>query len=161
HRIQDYLHNNRADGLIVLDANLPEDVLQAGDSATHHPPIVFACEWLDADARPTVTIDNFEGAQLAIRHLAGLGHTRIGHLMGPLDNVLTITRASGTRAALRALGLEMRSDWFFTGDFSLVSGTAAANHWLSLADRPTALFCASDAMACGFIGELHKKGVRV
>ncbi len=161
HRILDYLHNNRADGLIVLDANLPEDVLSAGDTPNHHPPIVFACEWLDADPRPTVTIDNEEGAKLAIRHLADLGHTRIGHLMGPPDNILTITRAKGARAALAELDLAIREDWFFDGDFSLASGAAAAHAWLALNDRPTAVFCASDAMACGFIGELHHKGVRV
>ncbi|MFN3766013.1 MAG: LacI family DNA-binding transcriptional regulator [Aliihoeflea sp.] len=161
HRILDYLHNNRADGLIVLDANLPEDVLSAGDTPNHHPPIVFACEWLDADPRPTVTIDNEAGARLAIRHLADLGHVRIGHLMGPSDNILTITRARGARAALAELGLAIRDDWFLDGDFSLASGAAAARAWLALDDRPTAVFCASDAMACGFIGELHHKGVRV
>jgi len=63
--------------------------------------------------------------------------------------------------ALADLGLAIREDWFFDGDFSLASGATAAHAWLALEDRPTAIFCASDAMACGFIGELHHKGVRV
>src|SRR5690606_34847453 len=98
--IGDYLHNNRADGLIVLDAKLPEDVLSAGAPASHHPPIAFACEWLDSDQRPKVIIDNAYGARLAINHLIELGHEKIGHLMGPADNILTITRADGARDAL-------------------------------------------------------------
>ncbi|MHB2267498.1 LacI family DNA-binding transcriptional regulator [Aliihoeflea sp. PC F10.4] len=161
HRITDYLHNNRADGLIVLDADLPADVLSISETTTRHPPIVFACEWLDSDPRPTVTIDNVEGARLAIGHLADLGHTRIGHLMGPPDNILTITRRHGARAALTERALEIREDWFFTGDFSLASGAAAADRWLALEERPSAVFCASDAMACGFIGALHQRGVSV
>ena len=159
--IRDYLHNNRADGLIVLDANLPEDVLSAGAPERHHPPIVFACEWLENDTRPKVVIDNVYGAGLAIDHLVELGHQRIGHVMGPPDNVLTITRAEGTRRALAKHGLTLRPDWFLEGDFSLASGAEAARRWLCMDDRPTAMFCSSDAMACGFIGELHHRGVRV
>lgn len=159
--IRDYLHNNGADGLIVLDAGLPEDILSADSAARHHPPIVFACEWLDADPRPKVVIDNVQGARLAIDHLVELGHEKIGHVLGPADNILTITRAEGTRQGLANNGMKLRPDWFFEGDFSLASGAEAARRWLCMDDRPTAVFCASDAMACGFIGELHKKGVRV
>lgn len=159
--ILDYLHNNRADGLIVLDAELPEEMLSAGRSHASQPPIVFACEWLENDDRASVTVDNAHGAWLAIDHLVALGHRRIGHVMGPPDNVLTVTRAQGTRAALAAHGLAPRGDWFFEGDFSLASGAAAARLWLAMKDRPTAVFCASDAMAGGFIGALNRAGVRV
>lgn len=158
--IRAYLHNNRADGLIVLDANLPQDVLMSGE-AEHHPPIIFACEWLENDDRPKVVIDNAHGAKLAIDHLVELGHTQIGHVMGPPDNILAITRADGARNALQQHGLKWRPDWFFEGDFSLQSGAEAAQRWLAMEDRPTAVFCSSDAMACGFIGELHQRGIRV
>lgn len=159
--IADYLHNNRADGLIVLDAQLPGDILGNGAGAEHHPPIVFACEWLEDDARPRITVDNEGGARLAIAHLAALGHERIGHLRGPAGNILTVTRESGTRAAMAAAGIAVRKEWFFDGDFSLDSGARAAQRWLQLAERPSAVFCASDAMACGFIGALHRHGISV
>lgn len=157
--IQAYLQNNQADGLIVLDANLPQDILNLENY--DHPPIVFACEWINNDNRPKVIIDNAYGAKLAIDHLVELGHTEIGHVMGPPDNILTTTRAEGARAALQSHGLKWRPDWFFVGDFTLASGAAAAQRWLAMEDRPTAVFCSSDAMACGFIGELHQRGVHV
>lgn len=159
--IRDYLHHNRADGLIVLDAKLPEDVLMAGASARYEPPIVFACEWVENDNRPRVVIDNMHGAALAVDHLVELGHHRIGHLMGPPDNILTVTRAEGFRQAMKRYALTIRPDWMLKGDFSLASGAEAAHRWLALEDRPSAIFCSSDAMACGFIGELHKRGIRV
>jgi LacI family transcriptional regulator, repressor for deo operon, udp, cdd, tsx, nupC, and nupG len=159
--IVEYIHNNRADGLIVLDANLPDDLLAPGRFTPRHPPLVFACEWRGSDERPRVTIDNAEGARLAIRHLAALGHRKIGHLTGPGGNVLTATRLDGTRMALAEAGLPVRDEWFFGGDFSLASGAAAARRWMALSDRPSAVFCASDAMACGFMGALHRSGVNV
>lgn len=159
-QIADYLYNNRADGLIVLDGTLPESIFNGGGAATR-PPVIFACEWVEGHDQPSVTIDNHHGAMLAVGHLLDLGHRRIGHVMGPLDNVLTQQRAAGVRAALGQAGLDATDHWFFDGDFTLHSGIAAARRWLALDVRPTAMFLSSDAMACGFISELNRSGVDV
>jgi LacI family repressor for deo operon, udp, cdd, tsx, nupC, and nupG len=156
-RIADYLDHNRADGLIVLDGNLPEGIFRNG----RRPPVVFACEWIEGDGHPTVTIDNRQGAAMAAEHLIGLGHRRIGHLMGPPENVLTRERAAGLREALDRAGLQADGRWFLDGDFTLASGIAGARQWLALAERPTAIFCSSDAMACGFMSELNRHAIRV
>ncbi|WP_245409811.1 LacI family DNA-binding transcriptional regulator [Pararhizobium haloflavum] len=159
-QIIQYLHNNRADGLIVLDGGLPEHIFGNGDRQAR-PPAIFACEWIEGSEKLSVTIDNVAGAAMAIDHLVQLGHSRIGHVMGPPDNVLTIRRQEGTTAALERAHLPVRREWYFEGDFSLPSGVRAAKAWLALRDRPDAVFCSSDAMACGFMSELHRHGVRV
>ena len=41
------------------------------------------------------------------------------------------------------------------------SGHEAAEKWLQMKDRPTAMFCASDREAFGFISRLAKDGVKV
>ncbi|MBA5777119.1 LacI family DNA-binding transcriptional regulator [Stappia sp. F7233] len=160
-RIFDYLSNNRADGLILLDGCLADEIRLSREQAKALPPLVFACEWIDDTDLPSVRVDNEEGARLAIRHLAGLGHRRIGHILGPLENVLTSARAKGAAEEITAQGLERRDDWFFSGDFSMASGAAAARRWLSMKERPTAMFCSSDEMAFGFISELHRHGLAV
>ncbi|WP_230980150.1 LacI family DNA-binding transcriptional regulator [Oryzicola mucosus] len=160
-QIADYLFNNRADGLIVLDGNLPESMFQPPHNDRDMPPVIFACEWVEGHDEPAVTIDNRHGAALAVEHLIALGHRRIGHIMGPRDNILTRQRADGVRDALSAAGLEADQRWFLDGDFTLASGIAAAPHWLALDERPTAVFCSSDAMACGFMSELNRHGVQV
>ena len=98
---------------------------------------------------------------MAIAHLVRLGHRRIGHLLGPDGNVLAHARAQGVRDELAASGLPIRTEWFFPGDFSLDSGRASACAWIAMENRPTAVFCASDEMACGFIGEMQRRGYRV
>jgi LacI family repressor for deo operon, udp, cdd, tsx, nupC, and nupG len=159
-QIAEYLYNNRSDGLIVLDGNLAEEMFSA-DDPKGRPPVIFACEWLEGHRQSSVTVDNRYGAKLAVEHLVALGHRSIGHVAGPPDNVLTRHRAAGFRDALAVAGLRVDGRWFFEGDFTMDSGAAAARRWLALDERPTALFCSSDAMACGFISELHRNGISV
>lgn len=159
-QIAEYLYNNRSDGLIVLDGNLTEAMF-TGDDREGRPPVMFACEWLEGHDQPSVTVDNHHGARLAVGHLVALGHRHIGHVAGPPENVLTRHRAAGFRHALAQAGLPADERWFIEGDFTLRSGVAAAERWLELDERPTALFCSSDAMACGFISRLRRNGVDV
>ena len=156
-----YLGHGVADGLILFDGTVERAHLEPGSGDRPLPPMVIACEWMEGLALPNVRVDNVEGARLAVDHLVGLGHRRIGHLTGPAGNVLTEARIAGTRAALGEAGLAVRSEWFFAGDFSLDSGAFAAGEWLAMAERPTALFCASDEMAAGFIGAVQAAGVEV
>lgn len=110
-----------------------------------------------------VKIDNRSAAGLAVQHLADLGHVRIGHVVGPAGNVLSVARLAGYEDALRSRGLPLVQSAIYQGDFSLESGRAAAALWLQQPQeaRPTALFLASDAMACGFIGEVQRHGLTV
>ncbi|QKV20643.1 LacI family DNA-binding transcriptional regulator [Oricola thermophila] len=157
----DYLHRGRADGIISLDGALPEIISAFPQAEGALPPIIYACEWNDTVPMPSIRADNIAGASMAVSHLVELGHTRIGHIRGPADNILTQVRSAETRDAIIGHGLAVRPDWFFDGDFSLASGRRVAEQWLALDDRPTGVFCSSDEMALGFISGLHESGVKV
>ncbi len=157
----EYLQSRRADGIVSLDGNLPDLVSAYPGSGHALPPIVYACEWNDAVDSPSIRVDNAKGAAMAVAHLASLGHIRLGHICGPENNILTRERRDGFVAALRSRHLDVRPDWFFAGDFSIASGRRAAGEWLRLRQRPTAVFCASDETAFGFISGLHDAAVRV
>ncbi|MEC8153537.1 MAG: substrate-binding domain-containing protein, partial [Pseudomonadota bacterium] len=110
---------------------------------------------------PSVTVDNAGGAEKAVRHLAELGHAKIGHITGPRGNILTTTRLQGFRAGLKAMGLTVHEDYILPGDFNLEAGKLAAEIWRTMKDRPTAMFCASDQQAFGFISQLSRQGFSV
>lgn len=152
----DYAEPSRADGLIALDGSLPAGAL-AGR------PVVQACEWVPGLDAPRVKIDNRAAAGMAVNHLVDLGHRRIGHVAGPRGNVLTEARLGGVRDALSARGLPFPDEALYSGDFTLDSGRAAAAVWLGQPRslRPTAIFLASDEMACGFVGEIRRHGLSV
>lgn len=155
-KVKDYLAGGMADGVVILDGALPDMIV----TDRPHLPMVLACEW-SARELPSVQVDNEGGAALAIRHLVAHGHRSIGHLMGPPENVLSTSRLAGVRQALNDAGLSLLPEHLFEGDFGLESGARAAQSWLKLRERPTAIFCSSDEMACGFIGELRHAGIAV
>lgn len=151
----------RIDGVVSLDGGLSPAALDACQAQGVDGRIVFACEWVDDYAFPSVQSDNAEGARLAIRHLAELGHRKIAHVTGPRGNVLTGVRRQGMMEERARLGLPARADWIIRGDFSLQSGRDAAAQILAMEDRPTAVFCAADMVAFGLIAGLHAGGLRV
>ncbi|MEP3278444.1 MAG: LacI family DNA-binding transcriptional regulator [Stappiaceae bacterium] len=157
----EYLHIGRADGIISLDGSLSSEKLNTNDGSNSRLPIVFACEWSQFDDCPSVRVNNRRGAGQAIQHLAELGHKHIGFLNGPEGNVLSVARKEGALRGFQTYGLNVVPEWFFEGDFSMDAGVHAANNWLGLSERPTAIFCANDESALGLISTLHQNGVEV
>lgn len=155
-RLRHFLVSGVADGLIVFDGTLSPQVLDMPG----RPPVLMACEWMDRNL-PSVTVDNQAGARLAVDHLVQEGHSRIGYIAGPEGNVLSVARQQGFTAALQIHDLPLRADWQYEGDYSMDSGMVAARRWMAMSDRPTALFCASDEMAVGFVGAVQRAGLRV
>lgn len=146
-------HDGRADGLIVLDGSLPPSMVRAW-----RVPTVQLCELNSAYGVPGLGIDNAAAAGLAVDHLADLGHRAVLHIAGPPQNVLSGARKAGFRSAAKRRGL---NHVVLEGDFTLESGTRAARDWAAMADRPAAVFAASDECAFGFISECNRMGLSV
>ncbi len=156
-----YVTPARTDGIIILDGTLKKGLLEEKHIAGVSPPVVFACEWAPMDKFPSVRTDNQLGARLAIKHLLDLGHRKIGHVPGPEWNVLAKERLIGTQECLQEAGIPFHDPWMFDGDFTIQAGVDAAQRFLNMSDRPTAVFCACDVTAIGFISELHAAGLVV
>lgn len=156
-RLVEYADRSRADGLLVLDGELDKTLAERPQC----PPVVQVCEVVVGLDAPRVVADNAGGAAAAVAHLVGRGHARIGRVTGPAANSLTRGRDSGFRTAMSASGLEIRPEWCIEGDFSFGAGHVAARHVLSLPDRPSAMFCDNDEMACGLISAFQRAGLDV
>ncbi|CAN5274400.1 LacI family DNA-binding transcriptional regulator [soil metagenome] len=96
-----------------------------------------------------VHMDDVAAAREMTDHLAGLGHTRIGFIMGEKRYGASQARREGYVAAMAARGLKVDQAWIRQGDFTFESGHEAATALLALPDRPTAIFASSDEMALG------------
>src|SRR4051794_20955664 len=119
---------------------------------------------IDMDVRGdrlgAVKSDNVLGARLAVRHLHGLGHTRIATIAGPTDTLPGADRLLGFRQELEELGLPSEAQYLLDGDFYAESGYAAMKVLLALTNPPTAVFAAADLMAVGAIRAIQEAGLR-
>tara|TARA_B110000037_G_scaffold205000_1_gene249486 strand:+ start:145 stop:1242 length:1098 start_codon:yes stop_codon:yes gene_type:complete len=160
-RLTDYLDDVRADGIIILDGDLDAQVVEILKTAPQANRILFACEWVEGTKFPSVRCQNRQGARTAVRHLYELDHRTIAHITGPKGNVLSITRKEAFVDEMAKLNLVLKPEWIITGDFSLAAGCLAAQTWIAFEERPTAVFCASDQLAMGFISELSRHNFKV
>lgn len=121
---------------------------------------------LDATAPglPSVSVDDVQGARLAVEHLLALGHRRIGFVNGPRTIRQHADRRAGVHAALAAAGLaptdalaEVTVPFLDAARGDAGVETLLASH----APAPTALFCANDFAAIGALRALRRHGLAV
>lgn len=159
--LNDYFLSSRADGLLLFDGGVDTSLLQVLANAQGHVPLVVSFDEVPKADVAAVLIDNVEAAERATDYLIGLGHTQIGHIIGPTRNEHPNPRFIGFRNAMRRAGLEVRDEWLAKGAYTMPSGSAAAEVFLKLEHRPTAVFAGNDEMAIGLISRLHQEGLDV
>lgn len=108
---------------------------------------------------PAVVVDIANAATAGVRHLASLGHTRIGCLSGPMRYASSQDLVRGYGAATARLGLEpnpaLIAETLFTSE-----GARSATIEL-LAHGATGVITGSDVMALGVIAAAEAQGLRV
>lgn len=159
--VSDMLLNGSVDGMITLDGALSDCMNDTLGRANMLKQVVFCCEWSDLLPVPSIRSDNARGAAAAVDHLVGLGHRFIAHVTGPAGNVLSEVRKSAFLQRCAHHGIKVPPEWIIAGDFSLASGVGAAEYLLDLANRPSAVFCASDEIALSLISRCQKHGLSV
>jgi DNA-binding LacI/PurR family transcriptional regulator len=110
--------------------------------------------------RPFVSIDEYEGANLAAQHLVDLGHRSIFVLAQPNID----TQAQRTRAVLDVLDAARLPHYpvISCPDWRPESGYAAATDLLrSYGNQVTAIACANDEIALGATRAIHDAGLSV
>jgi DNA-binding LacI/PurR family transcriptional regulator len=108
---------------------------------------------------PAVSCDDSVALEQAWRHLASLGHRRIGLALGPTDHIPSQRKLAAARALARAAGGELPDEHVVRAMFSLEGGQAATARLL---DRGvTGIICASDPIALGAVRAARRRGFQV
>jgi len=109
----------------------------------------------------SVTIDDQEAAREMTRHLIGLGHGRIGFIMGDPRHRSTARRLEGYLLALAEAGIDRDDALIAQGLFTYRSGLDAAERILSQTRPPTAIFASNDDMAAAAVAVAHQRRIDV
>lgn len=108
---------------------------------------------------PRVHMDDVAAAREMTEHLIGLGHKRIGFIVGEPRYGASQARREGYLAAMKAHGLPVSEGLVRQGDFTFQSGMVEAKALLALPDRPTAIFASNDDMALGCVAAIAEAGL--
>lgn len=105
-------------------------------------------------------IDNEETFATGARHLYSLGHERIGFIGGPLELNFARQRLEGYRQGLEALGVAHDGELETLQPIGEKGGIAGARALLSAKAPPTAILCATDALAIGAVQFCRTMGLK-
>ena len=151
------LASNRVDGLLISTGK--QEARQLAAVQQLRAPAVLVNRYLN-ERFPHVVLDDEAGVALAIRHLAGLGHERIGFL-GSTRRFLGTRRLAGFKHAIAQCGLRFDKRFVVNCGYDREGGEAGARSVLALADRPTAVFATNHLVAAGALRAAQELGLSV
>jgi LacI family transcriptional regulator len=182
--IQDVLHEK---AYVLLTANSDENLAQeklhlnifraqgvAGiiftPSQTNyslHQNFIQGLPTVAVDRRPlglsvdSVTVDNFNGVRVAIRHLVEKGYHRIGFIAGLPQTFTALERLRGYQVALEDARIGLDRNLIQEGFFSQEGGRQAMNNLLDLPEPPTAVLTANNLMTLGALQVIHERCMKI
>src|SRR5258708_2273465 len=113
----------------------------------------------------SLVVDNVEGAYQAVKCLIEHGHRRIGFINGIIEGDFRFNRANdrliGLHRAFGEVGLLFGPELALTAEWDRQGGRQAALQLLTRADRPTAIFAASDMHAIGVLEAARSLNIAV
>ena len=124
-------------------------------------PVVAVNGIADTLKFPCISTDDRQAVELAVRHLASLGHRRIGLALGEYeDHVPAIRKKEAFGVAMREhCGVHDVEPYITHTMYSLEGGAAAAQRLVRRG--VTAVICGSDLMALGAIRALQRMSLDV
>ena len=171
------LHERRVDGMIVAPSPDPDQLL--GYLTRHAVPTVFVDRLVGGASEADAAVRNGEGPQDEgfrfdqvgaensgpvaglVRHLAELGHRRIGLVAGMPGLSTTAERIAGYRNGLSEAGLPYDEALVAPGNSEAAAAEHATDALLSLSAPPTALITANNAMTIGALRALRERNLSV
>jgi LacI family transcriptional regulator len=146
------------DGFIIATARWQDPLLE--EIADQGVPAVLVNRNIGSRRLPYVGADERTGIQLAVEHLATLGHRRIAHLGGPADTSTGRDRASAFRQAMDGLGLPTGSSLVqVCTSYTEAAGVTATRALLESGQDVTAIVCGNDLIALGALSVLTTAGI--
>lgn len=153
------LVQRRVEGVAVMSFRSQPHLVD--ELIAHDIPLVSIEESTGSSHSRVLEVDYAQGIGEAVQHLFSLGHRRIGFASGPLEHLTNVRRRAAFEQAASAVGLSPESAPVFAGEHTFEGGTQAADYFVAMPHRPTAIVCSNDLMAVGVLRGLAKLKIEV
>ncbi len=148
----------RVDGLLVMSPFVDSQDLAA--VLPLNLPLVTIASRIGAANHSAISVDNFGGGCMAVRHLVEVGCKRVAHISGPVQNFEAQERKRGFETVM-AEAFPGQPLLIAEGEFTEDSGYAAMRRFLERDEVPDGLFAANDMMAVGALLALKEAGLSI
>lgn len=154
----DMLYNRTVDGAVLLGTSLDKDTI---NGIAENFNIALCCEGVHGANVLTVVVNDEAGGHDATKALLEKGHRRIAMISVQGDVISSTEREKGYKRALSEYGIEPREDYIWHGDYEYENAALAMKKFMSLEEKPTAVFAVSDNLAAGAIKKASEMGIKV
>lgn len=154
-----HLANRAVDGLLISMSAETKDFSHIINLHEQGLPIVFFDRVINTFETHTVTSNNLEGARKATQSLIDRGFRKIAHLANAPHLSITSERLEGYEEALEQHGIPLDESFIrycHHGGRVQQEVEDAVRYFLSLDERPHAIFVASDRLSMGCLSAYNK-----
>jgi LacI family transcriptional regulator, galactose operon repressor len=157
--IFEQMRARHVDGFVLATVTLHDRLL--AEAAAADVPVVLMNRLSQEYSFPSVSVDNDQGARMAVTHLARLGHTRIGHIAGPQEASTGASRLRGFRDGMAAHQLEVSEDLIvYANRYTVEEGSRCCRELLARNGGFTAVAAANDMLAVGCYAALDEAALQ-
>jgi LacI family transcriptional regulator len=153
------LVQRRVEGVAVMTFRAESHLLD--ELVAEKIPLVSIDENTNAPHSRILEVDYARGINEAVQHLGILGHRCIGFASGPMPHLTNVRRKEAFESATKRIGLAPESAPVCIDQHTFEGGTRAAEYFLNLNPRPTAIICSNDLMAVGVLRVLSERRITV
>ena len=151
------LVSRRVDGLVIMPSTLRQDYLSS--EVRVGLPVVFVDREPKGVAADSVSVENFEGAQMGTEHLLAQGHRRIACLTDLPEIATAQRRRAGFVQAYAERGQRPDERLTISGLRGAAAAEEAVIQLLDLQRPPTAVFAGRNDLAQGTVRALRRRGL--
>jgi LacI family transcriptional regulator len=155
------LQQKRVDGLLYTHPARGNNGAYIRELIQGGLPIVELNRQREKDLLDAALANNFQGAYQMTEYLIGLGHRRIGLILGESEITTGMNRLEGYRRAHQDGGLLTNSTYTRLGSFTRAYGEQATQELLALPEPPTVIFAGSNRILMGCLAVLEQHALRI
>ncbi|MNW37753.1 Ribose operon repressor [compost metagenome] len=152
------LRKRKIDGIIYASNYLTQEELHK--LQRDNIPVVVLDRSSDNHKCTLIRCNNYDGAQLAVKHLLDTGCRKIAHIYGPQEIVTAQERLNGYEDYVKSFSWYTPS-LMAPGHFQLEGGMQAVETLLLRHPDIDGIFAGNDFMAIGALKALHRKGIQI
>ena len=155
------LQRHLVDGIVIVanrmdDERIPE-LVEAGVPAVAIPGYTPEA---GVDIA-SVNSENFHSVHRAVSYLIGLGHRRIGAILGQMNSKYSVERLAAYKAAFADKGLKYQPEYIKESDFSQRDGYRLMGQLLDLPAPPSSVICITDSVTPGALHQINQRKLKI